>query len=220
MKIRNLFPLLLLLLTTLTVACSSDKEEDTEFSDWKNRNDAYFASVRSGALDTIRKARSNYGDKWEENCLWRTYLSYSLDETAQNSSTDSIYVRILKKGTGTESPLGSDSCRIFYYGTLMPSASYPSGYVFTHSGQSSIYEEIFNRNIATPSTRKATSFVRGFATALMRMHIGDRWRVYVPYSLGYKDSEDNSSIPAYSTLIFDIELIAFYRNGSKVPSWN
>lgn len=140
MNIKNILSLLLLLAATLAfgTACSSDKEDETEFSDWKNRNDAYFADIRACALDTISKARAAYGDRWESHCLWRTYLSYSLDETVENNSTDSIYVRILKSGNGKESPMGSDSCRIFFQGRLMPSSSHATGYVFSHSGQSSI----------------------------------------------------------------------------------
>ena len=26
--------------------------------------------------------------------------------------------------------------------------------------------------------------VKGFSTALMRMHRGDHWRIYIPYQLG------------------------------------
>ena len=222
MRINKLLFLLFLLPAVLmsVTACSDDKDDESEFSDWKNRNDAYFANIRACALDTISRARATYGSEWEANCQWRTYLSYSLDETIENASTDSIYIRILKRGNGQESPMGSDSCRIFYQGRLIPTASHATGYVFAYSGQSSIYEDIFDPTIATPSTRKATSYVRGLATALMRMHVGDRWRIYIPYPLGYKDSNDNESIPAYSTLICEVELVAFYRNGSKVPSWN
>ena len=56
----------------------------------------------------------------------------------------------------------------------------------------------------------------GFATALQHMHIGDYWRVYIPYTLGY-GSSDSDVIPAYSTLIFDVELVAYYRAGVDVP---
>ena len=45
---------------------------------------------------------------------------------------------------------------------------------------------------------------------LMRMHRGDRWRVYIPYQLAYGSSA-RSSIPAYSTLIFDLQLEDFWR---------
>ena len=49
---------------------------------------------------------------------------------------------------------------------------------------------------------------QGFVTALLHMHSGDRWRVYIPYQLGYNTTE-KTGIPAYSTLIFDLALIDF-----------
>ena len=209
----------LLSMFSLCMACSDDKEDESEYSDWKNRNEIYFDQIRAIAKDSINQVRRIYGSTWREHSPWRTFLSYSLDSTAMNTSMDSIYVRILKTGTGTTSPIGRDSCRIFFRGRLMPTSEHPDGYVFTHSGQSSIFEEIFDHKISTPTLRRPTSFVRGFSTALMNMHVGDLWRVYIPYPLGYNKSE-NATIPAYSTLIFEIELLEFYPRGTKVPSWN
>ena len=63
---------------------------------------------------------------------------------------------------------------------------------------------------------KVAGTVNGFATALMRMHRGDTWLVYIPYSLGYGASEQ-SSVPAYSTLIFMITLYDFAAEGVALP---
>jgi len=60
--------------------------------------------------------------------------------------------------------------------------------------------------------------VSGLATALQKMHIGDRWLVYIPYNLGYGES-DSGSVPAYPTLIFDVTLTAYYRPGNLVPDF-
>ena len=47
----------------------------------------------------------------------------------------------------------------------------------------------------------------GFQIALLNMHIGDRWVVYIPYELGY-GKRTSGPIPAFSTLVFEIELIS------------
>lgn len=202
-------------------ACSDDSGDDnSEYHDWQTRNDAYFSTVRTLALDSMKMARSTYGASWEEHCAWRAYASYSLENSGIPLGTnDSIFVQILQQGSGTASPYLNDSVRVFYRGRLIPSESYPDGYVFSHSGQSSIYSEIFNTQISVPSMHKTSSFVRGLTTAILRMHIGDRWRVYVPYKLGYNATQ-RGAIPAYSDLIFEVQLVSFYRNGASVPSWN
>ena len=223
--LRNFFCVngLMLLLTGIfalgmLASCSDNDEEVSEYQDWKLRNDAYFASLRTSALDSIAAAKRLYGDDWQDHTSWRTYLSYSLDETVAHRATDSIYVQVLQKGTGSVSPLGTDSCRIFYQGKLIPSESYSDGYIFSYSGQSSKYSDIFDRNTAIPTLRKVTSWVNGFATALLYMHVGDKWRIYIPYALAYQGQE-TSGVPAYSTLIYDIELVAFYRPGTSIPAW-
>ena len=119
----------------------------------------FFDSIRTVGLDSIKQAQRLYGDNWEDHCNWRTFLSYSLDDSIANTSKDSLYVQIIKRGTGSDSPLGSDSCRVFYRGRLIPSTSYSEGYVFSHSGQSTLYNDIFNRDLSVPSIKKATTFV-------------------------------------------------------------
>ena len=51
-------------------------------------------------------------------------------------------------------------------------------------------------------------------TALMNMHPGDRWRVYLPYQQGY-GTTSQTTIPAYSNLIFDIALQSFWHPGEQ-----
>ena len=210
------FPILFLSLSS----CSNDNGNDTnEYYNWETRNTEFFSNIRSLALDSIYQAKTLYGTNWKKHCNWRTFLSYSMDSTITNEYTDSIYVQVIHAGTGMGCPLSTDSCRIYYRGTLIPTESYPQGYVFSHSGQSSNYDKVFDHKTAVPSLLRPSSTIKGFGTALQNMHIGDVWRVYIPNQLAYSSSS-SSSIPAYSTLIFEIELISYYRRGAKVEPWN
>lgn len=55
-------------------------------------------------------------------------------------------------------------------------------------------------------TTKVTSLVEGWAIALTNMHVGDSVKVVIPASQGY-GAYTHGSVPAYSTLIFDIKLV-------------
>ncbi|MBO4730956.1 MAG: FKBP-type peptidyl-prolyl cis-trans isomerase, partial [Bacteroidaceae bacterium] len=55
--------------------------------------------------------------------------------------------------------------------------------------------------------------------AVQHMHIGDKWRIYIPQELGYKDA-NRTDVPAYSTLVFDVELVQYARAGTNLPAWN
>lgn len=69
-----------------------------------------------------------------------------------------------------------------------------------------------------PATLRVSNTVEGFTTAVMHMHIGDRWRVYVPWQLGYGD-QTTQELQAYSLLRFEIELKAYYHAGIVPDPW-
>ena len=52
--------------------------------------------------------------------------------------------------------------------------------------------------------------VEGWQEALLKMHTGDIYELYVPWELGYGEDGSGTAIPPYSTLKFRIELIDSY----------
>jgi peptidylprolyl isomerase len=57
-----------------------------------------------------------------------------------------------------------------------------------------------------PEAFRVKDLIAGFSEALLHMHIGDRWEIFIPYSEGY-GTRSVDIIPGYSTLIFDVELV-------------
>ena len=68
------------------------------------------------------------------------------------------------------------------------------------------YKGEFNPAFNKPANFYVDGLIVGWSTALMRMVEGDNWRIYIPYNLGY-GAKDQSDIPAYSTLVFDVNLV-------------
>ena len=198
MNIR--FPFLAALLAVLFTACSTDDEEDLEFADWQQRNEAYFASL----ADSLRAKPSE----------WLRIKKYSLVDSVEAAADEYVYVRKLKMSESDECPMSTDSVRVIYEGRLIPSATYPTGYVF----DGTVYNGFdSSRNGNTKFLLSAMN--DGFLTALLHMHRGDEWRIFVPAKLGY-GSTANGSIPAHSTLIFDVALIDFAPAGHALDPWN
>ena len=203
-----------LLVTALLSLSSCSETDDTveEFPDWKAKNEAFFTSKYSMVSQYVA---AGYTD-------WKIIRGYNLgDATGNVSPTDNILVHVLRQGTGSGCPLYSDTVRVHYRGQLIASTTYVDssdselGLVFDKSWST----DVFNEQISIPSKMGVGGLVPGFSTALQYMHIGDRWRIYVPYQLAYGTS-NNGSIPAYSTLVFDIALAAYYHPGKTVPDWS
>lgn len=184
------------------ISCSESEGEEDEYANWQERNNAYFDDIYAQAIasttddiDTIR--------------------SFAVTNAVTPSKTDYIVVKKLQSGAiKNGSPMMTDSVKISYRGRYIPTTSYPEGYVFDQT-----YQGDFNWNTVHTTSTYFSSFVTGFTTALLNMHIGDYWRVYIPYKLAYGES-GNSSIKGYSTLIFDISLHAFYRPDTDKLSTN
>lgn len=189
-------------LLLLTLSCSKEETEAGEWDNWQARNEVYFASLQ----DSLQRNPAQ----------WQRIKTYSLNADVEGNATDYVYVKALQDGSGSDSPLFTDSVRIVYRGRLIPSATYPEGYVFdeTVSGRFSL---------ATGSTSKmlVSSVVDGFSTALQHMHRGDYWRIYIPSDLGYGASGSSSgAVPGYSTIIFDLQLVDFSPAGQAMAPWS
>ena len=182
-----LFPLM-----GIVSSCSEDSETEGEFDNWQVKNDAYV-------------------DKLAASSMTR-YLTYTKNSSISGAlNSDYVYVEVLESGSGTETPLFTDTVRVAYRGRLIPSKSYNDGYVFDQT-----FLGDFDWNKASAYDSMTGSFVDGFTTALMNMHKGDRWRIYLPYSLGY-DSSSTTYIPAYSDLVFEVALYDFWHPGETRP---
>lgn len=203
MKIHLIILYLLALLAPvgLLSSCSESDNEEEEFPNWKKTNEQYFNN-----LYAMAKSSADMGDK-----SWKVIRQWSLEESTAKDPYDYIVVNVLENCTGSGCPLYTDSVKVHYEGRLLPSTSYPDGYVFDKS-----FTGEFNPATALPAKFAVSGMIDGFTTALQYMHIGDHWKVYIPYQLGYGSSA-SGSIPAYSTLVFDVTLVSYYRAGVEVP---
>lgn len=218
---RFLFTMLAYMAALLAVvSCSETEETDTEYDDWQAKNDAFFEQRYQDALDSIAVNPTK----------WKLIKSFSKDSSVEGAHTDYIIVHVISQRTPheecaeppfAESPYYADSVRVHLKGNLIPSQSYnePSasfvakGYQF----DTSWYGD-YTPGTMVPSSYLVSGLIDGFATALQHMHVGDRWEICIPYQLAY-NATANSTIPAYSVLMFDLTLHSFARSGQSFPGF-
>lgn len=201
------------MLLMVMTSCKEEKDEQTNYNNWEARNTEYFNQKFKQAQDSIAAGSEN----------WKLIKSVYKD-AASAASTDYIVVHYLKPCQHAEDiqrPLETDSVYVHYRGKLIPRDAYVQdttkyavdGVMF----DTSYYGEELNEQTAVPVKFAVRELVDGFKTALLYMHVDDRCEVIVPNQLGYGSSTSNSSIPAYSTLRFDIMLKYIGRPGKKMP---
>lgn len=199
MKNIKLFSLLAAML--LVFASCEEVDEVPEFNNWQARNTQYIDSIAD-------VARSNEAE-------WKVFLVTGLDESKEWDNQYYVYCNVIQAGNGTESPAYTDTVSVNYKGRLIPSKTYPQGYIFDSS-----YDGELEPEFDVPVKLKLSGTVPGFSTALQHMVAGttnsngDIWRIYIPYALGY-GANATSGIPAYSTLIFDVNLVSFVTTGTS-----
>ena len=186
------------LLFSVSLAVTSCEETEgvvDPYYKWQERNERY--------IDSIAQVAKANPDKW------RVILSYKITpdlNNLQQKTSDYIYCRRLEKGEGTMKPIYTDSVITHYRGKLIP----------LYDGSEVVFDQSFkgelNTETAVPVGFAVGGVIVGWTTALQEMVEGDRWEVYIPQGLGYGQTGSGNSIPAHSTLIFDMKLEKFYTN--------
>lgn len=193
---KKILTLSLITAAMLLVACSEENNTAEEFPNWQQKNENYFNALYAD----VSKGFSS-------NNSWKILRKWSLQDDVTASASDHIVVRVIENGEGTETPLYTDSVAVIYSGRLLPSTSYPTGYVFDKS-----YVGEFHPQTAKARGFRISGLTDGFSTALQYMKKGDRWEIYVPANLGYGALGSSSAgIPGHSVLIFDMMLVDIYR---------
>ena len=203
MKRRGFYFLAVALFAVFGLAsCSEEDDTVEEFPNWQARNDAFFNSLTDSVLNLLELN--------PERTDWKRIKSWSKSDSIEGSNSDYIIVKVIEEGDpASATPLYTDTVTVHYLGRLLPSVSYPYGYVFDQSYYGNYYDDVSKPLQMAIGNSGGNMLVDGFATALQHMRRGDHWMVYIPYQLGY-GSQSQTGVPAYSTLIFDLRLVDFW----------
>ena len=117
------------------------------------------------------------------------FLKQNLTKGGVKSTESGLQYTILKQGNGNI-PSATDRVRVHYTGQLIDGTVFDSS---VERGQ--------------PAEFPVSGVIRGWVEALQLMPIGSKWRLYIPQELAYGSQGAGASIPPYSALIFDVELL-------------
>jgi FKBP-type peptidyl-prolyl cis-trans isomerase FklB len=116
------------------------------------------------------------------------FLQENKTKPGVQTTASGLQYEVLREGHGPKPSL-NDTVEVNYMGTLIDGTEFDNSY---KRGQS----------ISFP----VTGVIKGWTEALQLMPAGAKYKLYIPHELAYGTS-DVGSIPAGSTLIFEVELI-------------
>ena len=118
------------------------------------------------------------------------------------TTASGLQYEVLMKGDANSAmPKIQDTVVAHYKGTLIDGKPFDNSY-----------------DRGEPLTIAVGSVIRGWTEVLQLMHIGDKFKVFIPSELGYGERGAGNDIPGGSALIFEMELLGIKpgpANGSK-----
>jgi FKBP-type peptidyl-prolyl cis-trans isomerase FklB len=117
------------------------------------------------------------------------YLAENAEKEGVSSTESGLQFRVITQGTGPI-PARKDHVRVHYTGKLI------DGTVFDSSVQR-----------GEPAEFPVSGVIAGWIEALTLMPVGSKWELTIPHNLAYGERGAGASIPPFSALVFEVELL-------------
>ncbi|AKJ41045.1 FKBP-type peptidyl-prolyl cis-trans isomerase [Pragia fontium] len=117
------------------------------------------------------------------------YLEENAKRSEVNSTESGLQFEVLTQGEGSI-PARQDRVRVHYTGSLI------DGTVFDSSVKR-----------GEPAEFPVSGVIPGWIEALTLMPVGSKWKLTIPHNLAYGERGAGASIPPFSTLVFEVELL-------------
>lgn len=106
------------------------------------------------------------------------------------TTASGLQYEVLKKGTGTTSPIATDKVKVHYHGTNVDGSVFDSS---VERGQ--------------PISFNLNQVIRGWTEGVQLMRVGDKFKFFIPSELAYGERSPSPKIKPHSALIFEVELL-------------
>ena len=117
------------------------------------------------------------------------FLADNAKKPGVTVTASGLQYEVLTQGNGRK-PKATDSVKCHYEGRLI---------------DGTVFDSSYRRGI--PATFGLNQVIAGWTEGVQLMQEGAKYRFYIPFNLAYGANGAGDSIPPYSALIFDVELI-------------
>ena len=148
------------------------------------------AIVQDFFANQEKKQRAQAAEKFKANkANGEKYLEENAKKEGVKVTPSGLQYMVLKEGTGKK-PSATSEVKCHYEGMLV---------------DGTLFDSSIQRGQA--ATFPLNGVIAGWTEGLQLMKEGAKYRFFIPYHLGYGEHGAGQSIPPFSALIFDVELI-------------
>ncbi len=120
------------------------------------------------------------------------FLTENALKEGVTTTESGLQYEVLKMGKGKK-PAATDRIKVHYHGTLI---------------DGTVFDSSVDRG--EPIVFGLNQVIKGWTEGVQLMPVGSKFRFYIPQELGY-GAQNAGSIPPYSTLIFEVELLGIEK---------
>ncbi|WP_439243383.1 FKBP-type peptidyl-prolyl cis-trans isomerase [Lonepinella sp. BR2474] len=119
----------------------------------------------------------------------RAFLVENAKKDGVKVTESGLQYEIINEGKG-DKPQRDSKVRVHYTGKLIDGTTFDSSVVR-----------------GTPAEFPVSGVIAGWTEALQLMPVGSKWRLTIPHNLAYGERGAGQSIPPFSVLVFEVELL-------------
>ncbi|HEX5843776.1 MAG TPA: FKBP-type peptidyl-prolyl cis-trans isomerase [Pseudomonas sp.] len=120
----------------------------------------------------------------------KKFLEDNAKREGVTTTASGLQYEVVQKAEGAQ-PKATDVVTVHYEGKLT---------------DGSVFDSSIERG--SPIDLPVSGVIPGWVEGLQLMHVGEKYKLYIPSELAYGEQSPTPAIPANSVLVFDLELIA------------
>lgn len=133
-----------------------------------------------------KQMSEQFSDVIEES---ENFLKENSKRAGVKVTESGLQYEVITEGTGPK-PAETDKVKVHYTGTLVDGTKFDS-----------------SLDRGEPIEFPLNGVIRGWTEGLQLMPIGSKYKLYIPYDLGYGTRGAGQDIPPFAALIFEVELL-------------
>lgn len=168
---------------------SSLKKDDSLMADSVAKN--YFDAAFKQAVDERNAANRKTGED---------FLAANAKKEGVVTLPSGLQYKVITQGNGDVATV-NDEVTVKYEGRLLDGTVFDSSY--KRPGETAKF--------------RPNQVIKGWTEALTMMPVGSKWELYIPQNIAYGERKAGK-IPAYSTLIFTVEVVGVDKKKAGTPT--